>query len=256
MEPDKLITIIQQAIKEGITSSLWILVLTALLAASIGALLGSYLKKKGENIATNEQFKDTLRQAFEQTTIVEQVKADINRASQESLESFKISLGRELEILKSEMQDELKRNSEIFSFRYGKIYAVIEEILKLPAIKLPSSGTFDFNSEELRRETNERLFNESVSVLGDRFSEMTAIYNRVAPLIDLDLKEKVEKFVIEENRQTRIIIAHIHGGENLGDVDVRSISSVRLEAITDIPEILARQLERLTWVKDRTSGAR
>lgn len=251
MEPDKLVTLIQQAIREGITSSLWILILGALLAASIGALFGSYFKKKGEDIATNEQFKNTLRQAFEQTTIVEQVKANISKASQESLESFKGSLSRELEMLKAGMQDELKRNSDIFSFRYSKIYAAIEDILKLAPIKLPSSGSFDFHSEEVRQETNQRLFNESISVLGDRFNEVESIYNRVAPLVDLDLKKQIEEIVREENRQTRIIIAHIHGGEALGDVDVRTISSVRLNAITTIPEIFAKQLERLTWVKDR-----
>jgi hypothetical protein len=256
MDPEKLATMIQEAIREGITSSIWIVVLTGLIAAAVGALAGSYLKKKGENIATNEQFQHSLQQAFEQTTIVEQVKTDINLASQKSLESFKSSLSSEVDALKTELQDELKRNSEIFNFRYSKIYSAFEEISKLPPIKLPSKENFHPRSEEERREQNSAIYNESVLALGVRFHELEAIYNRVAPLVDVELKEPIEELIREQSRQTKIIIAHLHGGEERGDVDDRTVSKVRLDAITEIPRMLSKQLETLTWITDRTRVSR
>ena len=66
-------------------SSSWASVSTLVLAASTGAIgllsgwLGAYLKVKGENLATKEDFREILRRVEENTRVVEQVKASVAR---------------------------------------------------------------------------------------------------------------------------------------------------------------------------------
>jgi hypothetical protein len=73
MDPETL-RLLQKAVSDGILSASWIMVLTAVISAGVGAFLGSYLKKKGEDVAIRENFQEVLRQLKAQTEATEEIK--------------------------------------------------------------------------------------------------------------------------------------------------------------------------------------
>lgn len=89
MKPEELRIIIEQAI-EGTFSSIWFIVaLASLISAGIGSFLGSYMKKKGENLATKEDFDQILEQVAEQVRTTEQIKAEISSSHTSTIEKIR-----------------------------------------------------------------------------------------------------------------------------------------------------------------------
>lgn len=82
--------ILQQAVKEGISSSAWLLFVATVLGAGIGAYFGAYLKRKGEDLALRENFQETLSRLEEQT-----------RATGEIQQEFAVQL-KKMESLQAE----------------------------------------------------------------------------------------------------------------------------------------------------------
>lgn len=68
--------VLQRAIAEGVISAAWPFFIVAVLSAGLGAFLGSYLKKKGEDAATRENFEELLKQLTAQTKATEQIKQE------------------------------------------------------------------------------------------------------------------------------------------------------------------------------------
>src|SRR6185369_9488349 len=91
--------LIQEAEKSGLTLNWWIAV-GVLMIAGISGYLGGYLKayfeKKGQNLATKEDFNEILSQLKQTTTVTEEIKTKIaaqaTRATQEDQERKKINL--------------------------------------------------------------------------------------------------------------------------------------------------------------------
>ena len=82
----------------------------ALGAAAIGAFVGAYLKKRGENLATKEDFEDLLQQIKAQTKATEEIKAEVQR----DLNSF---------------SDALERGREFAGFRRERIAKHLDQVL-------------------------------------------------------------------------------------------------------------------------------
>ena len=82
MDPE-LYKLIQQAVREGLASTTWLLILSWLVAAGVGSFVGSYFKKKGENLATKEDFQQVLDQLTKQTEATEKIKGSIAIAIEE-----------------------------------------------------------------------------------------------------------------------------------------------------------------------------
>jgi hypothetical protein len=61
-----------------IVSNPWVLALIPLVFSGIGAYFGSYLKKKGENLATREDIKGVLEQVRAVTTVTKEIEAKIS----------------------------------------------------------------------------------------------------------------------------------------------------------------------------------
>jgi hypothetical protein len=72
----EILKLIQRAIEEGVSSAAWPLFIVAVLSAGLGAFFGSYLKKKGEDAATRENFDEVLRQLRAQTNATEEIKEE------------------------------------------------------------------------------------------------------------------------------------------------------------------------------------
>ncbi len=110
------ISLIEKAVNEGLTSSSWILLLITLVGAGIGAFLGSYLKKKGEQRAIKEDFDEILRQVHAQTKTTEEVKGDVAK----ELAGFTQRLERRSEFEQYLLMERYKLISE-FAYRLGRI---------------------------------------------------------------------------------------------------------------------------------------
>lgn len=74
----ELIKVVQQAVRDGPTSASWIVILISLISAGLGAFLGSYLKRKGEHLATRDDFDELLLQIKAQTKVTEEIKQELS----------------------------------------------------------------------------------------------------------------------------------------------------------------------------------
>jgi ribosome-binding ATPase YchF (GTP1/OBG family) len=68
--------VVQRAIEEGVASTAWPLFIVAVLSAGLGAFFGSYLRRKGEDAATRENFEEVLKQLRAQTKATEEIKQE------------------------------------------------------------------------------------------------------------------------------------------------------------------------------------
>lgn len=109
MDPE-LLKLLQQAIRDGISAASWMVMVLTLAAAGIGAFLGAYLKKRGENLATKEDFGDLLQQIKAQTQATEEIKAEVQR----DLNTF---------------SDTLERGREFAGFRRERIAKHLDQVL-------------------------------------------------------------------------------------------------------------------------------
>jgi hypothetical protein len=91
MDPE-LIKLIQQAVRDGLALGSWIFILLGLIAAGAGAFLGSYLKTKGEHLATKEDFNELLQQLKAQTKATEEIKGEISERVASATERLKSEL--------------------------------------------------------------------------------------------------------------------------------------------------------------------
>ena len=80
MSPDELELIINRALEEGLTFPWW-LYLSAIIATFVGGFMGAYLKRKGENLATKEDYDSLLEQVKKTTTATESIKNDLAKGS-------------------------------------------------------------------------------------------------------------------------------------------------------------------------------
>lgn len=99
MDPE-LINKINQAVSEGLASTRWLLIALSLIAAAIGAFVGPYLKKKAEDLATKENFRDLLDQLIKQTKATEKIKGEVAEQTGSSIEALKAEFAEDLESLK------------------------------------------------------------------------------------------------------------------------------------------------------------
>ncbi len=106
----ELIQLIEKAVHDGLTSVLWFVIVMSIAAAGIGTFLGSYFRRKGENIATKEDFDQLLKQLKDQTKATEDIKAEIQ-----------LDLNR--------FSDALERNREFTGFRRDRIAVHLNIVL-------------------------------------------------------------------------------------------------------------------------------
>ena len=113
MTPE-LLKLIQQAVENGITAASWVVLVIAIFGAALGAGFGSYLKRKGENYATKEDFADLLGQVRATTKATEEMKLPFAKELSSFTESIKTALATELEGHKATLQ--LASAKELTSF--------------------------------------------------------------------------------------------------------------------------------------------
>ncbi len=80
MSPDEIEQIIQRIIRDGVLFPWWLYVL-AIIALFIGGFFGAYIKRKGENLATREDYESLLEQVKKTTAATESIKIDLAKGS-------------------------------------------------------------------------------------------------------------------------------------------------------------------------------
>ena len=78
MSQEELKTLLEQTLSNGINLSHWAYVLIALVSM-IGAYIGSYLKKRGENFATKQDFQQILERTSETTRITKHIEGLVQK---------------------------------------------------------------------------------------------------------------------------------------------------------------------------------
>lgn len=75
--------LVRDAVREGVSDTLWVQALILLILALCGGgavLLQSYLKKKGEQLATKEDFESLLDQVRRTAEVTEEIKGNVSRS--------------------------------------------------------------------------------------------------------------------------------------------------------------------------------
>ncbi len=105
MTPEQLETILRKVINEGVTLDIWYAITIALLCL-IGAGLGAYIRKKGDNLATKEDIGEITRK-------VQEVKTEFIKMSNEHQIRFSKLHEKRAEVI-----------SELYSRLYDYYWAV------------------------------------------------------------------------------------------------------------------------------------
>jgi hypothetical protein len=153
----ELLKIVQQAVRDEVTASLWIMFLVGVCSAAIGAFAGSYLKKKGESLATKEDFDSLLIQLKTQTKATEDIKANVQR----DLNFFTDSLARGRDLTTFRRERVAKHLDEVLA-AYVSIYAIAQLV---PLRKWLNSNA-DLETEERFRSALSQLRAHFGSLLG------------------------------------------------------------------------------------------
>jgi hypothetical protein len=103
MSPE-LLGLIQQAVENGVTAASWVLLVLAIIGAALGASLGSYLKRKGENYATKEDFAELLGQVRASTKAAEEARLPFAKELASFTESIRTTLTKDLETHRATLQ--------------------------------------------------------------------------------------------------------------------------------------------------------
>ncbi len=154
----ELIKIINRAVRDGLTSASGLVILIVIIGAGVGSFLGSYLKSKGEHLATKEDFDELLGQIKAQTAATEEIKGEI----QQKLDRF---------------SGELQRGREFAGFRRDRIaqhldqvlgaYSDIYSVAQLIPLRLWLSSNKDLETEA--------RFRTSLSILRTHFRALESL---------------------------------------------------------------------------------
>jgi hypothetical protein len=242
MSQDQLLALVREAVEQGLASGLWLFVVGTICASAIGAFAGSYLKKKAELAALDEQFQTALLQLQQQTRAIEGIKAEVGKDFAESVESIKASLARDLEAFKIGLQDQLKRQSEILAFRYTRIFSALEEIGRLPA----TDYTY-LRRDNGRFVQDKQLFGKVVEQATTRYGKVREIFERIRPLVDAALLDEADRKIEEAERQSNLLTQALYTNSDLPEgIDVVTLLTARRESEESICTLLSRQVAVLT----------
>jgi hypothetical protein len=136
----------------------------------------------------------------------------------------------------------MKRESELTTFRYLKIYNAIEEISSLPSVDY----TY-IKIESGKSVQDKELFKTVVQQATERYDSVIKIFKRVKPLMDELFLSPVALAIAEENRQSSVLTRALYTNQPLPEgVDTVTLLEARRKVETSITEALGLQVSSLT----------
>jgi hypothetical protein len=136
----------------------------------------------------------------------------------------------------------MKRESELTTFRYVKIYTAIEEISSLP----------DVDYTYIKRDgdkfvQDKELFKNVVQQTTKRYGSVMKIFKRVKPLMDESFLTSVASAIAEEVRQSSALTQALYTNQPLPKgVDTVTLTEARQKVEAEITESLGHQVSSLT----------
>ena len=104
MDPEQY-KLIQQAVNKSLALNPWFLLLLSFIAAGLGSYAAAYLKTKGKNLATKEDFDQVLDQLKRQTAATEEIKGKVA----EQIEGVKAGYQESALRLQNELSSDTQR---------------------------------------------------------------------------------------------------------------------------------------------------
>lgn len=138
--------------------------------------------------------------------------------------------------------EKMKRESELTTFRYVKIYTAIEEISSLP----------DVDYTYIKRDgdkfvQDKELFKNVVQQTTKRYGSVMKIFKRVKPLMDESFLTSVASAIAEEVRQSSALTQALYTNQPLPKgVDTVTLTEARQKVEAEITESLGHQVSSLT----------
>lgn len=136
----EILKLVETAVREGATSTAWLLLFVTSIAAGLGSYLGSFFTKEGELRALKRNFAEHLKQLEVETKIT----AKINHEFQTELENLKSLLAQDV-FVRALYADGIRQYSSEQGYALRQAYLVVYE---------PKSSTLDSAGEntEIRLE--------------------------------------------------------------------------------------------------------
>jgi hypothetical protein len=198
MDPE-LLKLIHATVKEGVTSVSWTVMIIGLLAAGIGAFLGSYLKRRGEMRATTDNFEELLRQLKAQT--------EATQAIQGKYATDLSKLSNDLSVLAHKRTTRFSewhsRQITILSELYRRLYRA-EEALR-PSISDLTAAPIE-KSWMLREELRTYFEENAVFIPDQIWKDVDYLLNRLSQVL---LRKSSDNIAPEEEK----IILDVTGNE-------------------------------------------
>ena len=119
--------------------------LISVLSGGIGAFVGAYLRRRGENLATKADFDSLLSQLKQQTREVEEIKSEISQAGwiHQRRWDLKRELYAELLVVLEEIKEKGRWFSESIGSNYWGATSELTESLQRFATHMQDRGTLD-----------------------------------------------------------------------------------------------------------------
>jgi hypothetical protein len=138
--------------------------------------------------------------------------------------------------------EEMRVSSDINAFRYTKIYSALEEIQNLPSIDYTYLKEVDGELVQ-----DEEMLKKVVGKASDRYYNIHNLYLKVKPLINTTLLMDLETKLLEEKRQSEMLIEWLYNRRpNHHEIDVMKLLELRRNIEEMLKEVLVSQVTVLT----------
>jgi hypothetical protein len=233
MDPEQY-KLIQEAVSKGFASAQWLLILMSLIAAGGGSFLGSYLKKKAENLATKEDFEQFLAQLKKQTEATEKIKGEVTEQTASSIERLRAKLAEPLESFKNQLQ--LDREKELESLRTALRVATHEQETRFSewhqrqATTLAELYRLLVQAEETLRPSLQDLQAAPIAESWDTREKLRKYFEENKVLIPDHIERRVDYLL---NRLSQVLLR-----KSIGDIDSSEKQVIASVTGTEIPQLL------------------
>jgi heme exporter protein D len=139
--------------------------------------------------------------------------------------------------------ENLKRESELKTYRYTNIFESLKELNNLPDMDY----TYLKPDEHGNLIQDKELFGQVVSKAAERYSAVKKIYERTKPIINENFILEVIPAIEEAEKQSNILTKSLYQNRPLPEgVNVVTLMQARQYAETEIKRIMENQVSLLT----------
>lgn len=137
--------------------------------------------------------------------------------------------------------EQIKRNSEMTTFRYTKIYEALEELSKLPAVE------YDFldliNGKVVNNQEKLAIVTQNAS---NRYDAFKKIYYRVRPLMTASNAKTAQDIIERAEILSNEMVEKLHTDQKPRDGHFTELMLTRQKAESEIEQVFSKEIANLT----------